>query len=456
MNCIPDAYASYISEKGAIPYYEWLRTESAGELLTADGRIYSRDSHETGINNNVCVVGGSGTGKSSVIGYMNILRSNASCIISDPKGGLYRDLSGLLAQSGYNVAVLDFTHPERSCGYNPMAYINTRDDARMLADTLISSAYHNSSPSDPYWVMSSKQLLQAMIIYHMKTQLDPAKRSLAAVLGLIKSIRIADDSWDSPQYGFFADLEDYCRRMSDYSAKKEFAAFEGLGEKTFSCIISTATSALEPFCGDGTMAIMSRPTISFRELAHKKTAVFVIVSDTDRSSDLVANTFYWQAMNLLCDHADNQCLNGKLPTPVAFFLDDFSTNCCINNFENIISNIRARNISATIMFQSIGQLENAYGKSAGTILNNCDTTIYMGGNSISDANYFARLVNKPVDRILSMKLFTSWIIRRGEKARLVNNVIPSEWLKAEKSLISESADKLSADNDEIEDIIEDR
>lgn len=447
---ISDAYTSYVNEYGKLPYYRWLRNESAGELLTTDGKSYTRDCSETGINNNVCVVGGSGTGKSTVMGYMNILRSNASCIISDPKGGLFRDLSEYLWLSGYKVEVLDLTHPEKSCGYNPMYYVYNSDDAKKLSDTLINHAYGKNSSSDPYWVMASKQLLNAMIVYHMKTEPDRAKRSISAVLQKIKSILITDEIDRRSESGFFHELYQYCKMTSDNSVRMMFSSFEYLSEKTLSCVINTVTSALEPFEGEGISSIMSRTTLNFDEMAHKRTAVFVIVSDSDRSLDLVANTFYWQAMNTLCDYADNYCPYGRLPTPVAFFLDDFATNCHINNFENLISNIRARNISATIMLQSISQLECTYGTAAGTILNNCDTTIYMGGNSIDDAQYFAKLVNKPVDKILSMELFTSWIVRRGEKARFVNNITPSEWLENESALIEESMYNLSVVNDDID------
>ena len=420
-------------------YYEWLDTQSDGELLTPDGETYTRNTARSGLNNNVCAIGSSGTGKSTLVAAPNILRSASSCIISDPKGGLYRSLHELMEHAGYEVKVLNLTHPEKSCGYNPLYYVKTKDDAKKLADTLINNVYLNNRVADPYWNLTAMDLLQAMIQYHFKTQINPKNRSLSTVLDLIKSIEVTEDICDRADAGFFADLDFYCKRTSDNSLKKEFTAFKSLAPKTLTCVISTVTSALQSFCSDGINSIMSKVSIDFKEMAHTKTAFFVIVSDTDRSMDMVANTFYWQAMNTLCDYADNFCANGRLPMPVAFFLDDFSTNCNINNFDNIISNIRARNISATIMFQSIGQLESAYGSAARTILNNCDTTIYMGGNSIDDASYIARLVNKPVDKVLSMSLHTSWIFRRGEKPRFVQNLNPTEWMKNESELIYEYA-----------------
>ena len=146
--------------------------------------------------------------------------------------------------------------------------------------------------------------------------------------------------------------------------------------------------------------------------------------------DVLINTFYTQAMNVLCSFADEKCENSSLPVPVRFFLDDFGTNCKIEGFDNMISNIRSRNISALIVLQSESQLIKGYGFSAHTIIDNCDTLIYMGGNDVDTATTIAKRANKPLSRILDMPVGTNWIFRRGEKPRFSRTIDIYEYTMA--------------------------
>ena len=148
--------------------------------------------------------------------------------------------------------------------------------------------------------------------------------------------------------------------------------------------------------------LMSDDDVDIMSIAQEKTVVFVEISDTDRSKDFLANLFYSQAMNILCSYADENCEGGRLPVPIRFILDDFGTNCRIEGFENMISNIRS-------------QLISGYGENAHTIIDNCDTMIYMGGNDIETARMVSTRCNKPVHRVLDMPVGTNWVFRRGER-----------------------------------------
>jgi type IV secretion system protein VirD4 len=169
--------------------------------------------------------------------------------------------------------------------------------------------------------------------------------------------------------------------------------------------------------------MMAYDEIDFKTIGQQKTAVFVEVSDTDRSMDALINIFITQCLNQLCTYADEECEGYELPVPVRFILDDFATNCRITDFDKMISNIRSRKISAMLIIQSLAQLEASYGESANTIIDNCDTQVFMGTNSPQTAYQIGLRCNKSVDTILHMPLRTCWIFRRGEQP-VYGNVMP--------------------------------
>ena len=163
------------------------------------------------------------------------------------------------------------------------------------------------------------------------------------------------------------------------------------------------------------LEMTSSDDIKIAEIGQKKTALFVVVSDTDRSLDKIANLFFTQAMNELCYYADNMCEGERLPVPVRFIMDDFATNCCIDQFPRMIASIRSRGISTMLMIQSEAQLRVGYGNDDRTIIGNCDTYVYLGGNDIDTVRQVARRIDIPESEVLSMPVGTSWIFRRGFK-----------------------------------------
>lgn len=419
-------------------------TDNAGTLVMPDGSGYSKDGKLTGLNNNVAVVGPSGCGKSSVMGVLNALNCGGSVLISDPKGGLYRSLGNTLKQMGYKVMKFDLTHPESSMHYNPFAYIKSTNDIQKLAHALVYGANGNAPKHyDPYWDQSSETLLCAFIGYMYET--NDTDINIIKLIKMLNEFSAYDDvdiRPNKPIYRDFIQLSRDCKMKGKTSwAYSKFHNFLSLSEKTLSCVISTVAVLLNNFDNEEMQKLLCGGKFDFTRLGREKTAMFVIVSDTDRSKDAIANLFYSQAMNQLCDYADNRCEGGRLPVSATFILDDFATNCRIENFENIISNIRARNISTIIMLQSLGQLDASYGDGSRTIVNNCDTLIFMGANSTDDAQYFAAKANKPLHTMLEMKLYTSWIFRRTERARYVKNIVPDDYIREfDKMLNSEEKD----------------
>ncbi len=416
-------------------------------IVMPDGTEYSRDIRITGLNNNVAVIGPSGCGKSTVMGTLNALNAGGSLIISDPKGGLYRSLAAILRCMGYEVAKLDLTHMQCSMRYDPLMYIRSSQDIRKMAHSIVFSQYKDgAAPRDPYWENAAESMLCAFIGLLFEEG-DRSRMTLTAVMDMLSRFVPYEDLGEEeldgkPVYRCFAKHQ---RRMEEEGkeswACRMFRPFKSLSERTLSCVISTLTSLLTPFDSEETAALFKDADFDFTRLGREKLAVFAVVSDSDRSNDILANMFYTQAMNELCDYADNCCENGRLPTSVTFILDDFATNCRIDKFDNIISNIRARNISAIILMQSLSQLDSSYGRGSITIMNNCDTVVFMGANSTADAGYFAERANKPLHTMMEMPLHSSWVFRRSTKPRFTENIDPEAYLEDVRRSLEKPLDR---------------
>lgn len=391
------------------------------EMILPNGTTFSMNGIKTRRNNNVIAMGTSGSSKTRSFVIPNLLSCSGSYIVSDPKGSLYRKYADYMKRNGYNVIHLDFIHPEKSDGYNPLAFANTPDEIAKLAHYITYAGKNKDNRADPFWDKSAEILLSAIIGYFADSNTPPSCRTMSAVSELLTQIdvnKIEEDGECDFDRTMDVMKRDYkCR--NGHSAipwsYHQYRRFRNTPSKTMSCILLTVQSNIGILNIPEISAMMSKTNIDFTAIAKQKTVVFAEVSDTDRSRDMLVNTFYSQAMNQLCMFADEECENGCLPIPVRFILDDFGTNCRIDGFENMISNIRSRNISASIILQSESQLEKGYGESAHTIMDNCDTLIYMGGNDVETATTISLRANKPLNDILNMPVSTNWTFRRGEK-----------------------------------------
>ncbi|MBQ6697025.1 MAG: type IV secretory system conjugative DNA transfer family protein [Lachnospiraceae bacterium] len=383
-------------------------------LVLADNCYYSMDSFETQLNNNVLVVGSSGCGKTRSIVSPNILQASGSYIISDPKGVLYPKYRKYLEEHGYEVQVLDFIHPEKSTRYNFFRYIRSTRDIIKIAHMLVyGMGDDNGKKPDPFWDEAAELLLTSIIAFLHQRGIEEDK-NLSAIQSLIMACQV-DEDHSSGKTTLDIIMEREFEDDEDNFAYRQYQKFRIAAGKTLKSIMITLNAHLGKYDFEELNRMMEYDETNIASIGQKKKALFVIVSDTDRSMDGLANLFYSQAMNELCRYADEECKGNRLPVDVRFILDDFATNCRIADFPTMISNIRSRGISAMLMIQAESQLEHGYGANARTIIANCDTYVYLGGNDVDTAKKVAERCDLPYRKILNMPIGTNWIFRRGQE-----------------------------------------
>ena len=383
----------------------------ANTMILGQDRYYSLDSYETKVNNNVLVVGTSGAGKTRSIVTPNLLQAIGSYVVSDPKGNLYKKYKRYLREQGYVVKKLDFTDPKHSAHYNFFRYINSTQDIVKIAHMLIyqrKGGYH----IDPFWDQASQLLVQAVIAY-LRERCKPGDQSLHSVLRIINLYQ-AEGNLEENKTTLDRMMEELGRRNPDSYALSTYTKFRVAANKTLRSIMISVNARLGLFDTPEISEMTKSDDIDFASIGKRKTALFVTVSDTDRSLDGLVNIFFTQAMNELCRYADMECEDNRLPVPVRFILDDFATNCKIEEFPRMIASIRSRGISAMIMIQAESQLTEGYGDDGKTIIGNCDTYVYLGGNDVETAKAVAARCDMPVKKILNMPVETNWIFRRGQ------------------------------------------
>lgn len=382
------------------------------DMIIAKGQYYSMDCYETQLNNNVLVVGSSGAGKTRSIVEPNILQACGSYIISDPKGVLYPKYKDYLRERGYDLKVVDFIHPEQSSHYNFFKYIrNTKDVIKMA--NILTYGINGNNLQDPFWEQSSELLLSSLLAY-LLYYTNEEDRTMASLQEMLINCEV-DEEDSSVQTVLDLLMEDAEKEEPDNFACRQYKKFRIAAGKTLKSILITLNAKLGKYDFEELNQMMAYDDIDIASIGQRKTAVFVIVSDTDRSMDGLANVFFSQAMNELCRYADEDCEGRKLPINVRFILDDFATNCRITGFPSMISNIRARGISAMCMLQAESQLETGYGTDARTIMANCDTYVYLGGNDVDTAKSVAVRCDQPYRKVLNMPVGTNWIFRRGQE-----------------------------------------
>ncbi len=409
----------------------------SGKMIIADGCEYSMDCYETKLNNNVIVVGGSGAGKTTGVVIPNLLQAYGSYIVTDPKGNLYKKYGRYLKSRGYKVMNLNPAKPDGQTRYNFMDYIKDEQDVVKLSHMIVASGggdvFHNQNS---YFYYMAELFLSSAIatvkyvesFYHDETYYHTMSALLRCCVNTANKQIHTDNgsagSSDSEEYKTkeydlpsvtFEDETEEDDKWNDLS-KRLLITTDNLAVETASSIMSTLGSVIGRLNTEGVekMMLSANKAIDFEALGKTKTAIFVTVSDNDRSMDVFVNMFFTQAMQTLCEYADTKCKDEALPVPVRFIMDDFATNCTIEDFPRMISAIRSRNISVMLMLQAESQLEKRYGKEAFTIISNCDTYLYMGGNDLETAKRIAERADVPYKKILYMPVGTNWIFRRGQ------------------------------------------
>lgn len=386
-----------------------MKTEYENTLIIARDCCYDLDCYKTKVNNNVLVVGTSGSGKTRSIVTPNLLQAVGSYIVSDPKGNLYHKYGDYLREEGYRVINIDFTNPTESMHYNPLAYMRTPQDVMKISHMLVGVEERDS---DPIWREMSQVQFQACLAFLFECA-PPEERTLENLVELIDGTMIQGDS--ERKKSKVDDAFDNLRKVNPKSyAVKQYDKFRVAADKTYRSIQSVTNARTGQFSTPEIFEMTSCNDIEFSKIGTEKTAVFVGCSDTDRSLDFLVNLFYTQAMAELCRFADKECENNALPIPVRFIMDDFATNCKIEDFPRMIASIRSRNISTMLMIQAESQLTECFDKDGKTIIGNCDTYVYLGGNDLETAQSVAERADVPLKKILNMPVGTNWVFRRGE------------------------------------------
>lgn len=396
-----------------------------GEMVMAKGCSYSLDDFKTGLNLNALIVGGAGTGKTRSIVIPNLHQAVGSYFICDPKGLLHKKYGKYFKDKGYKVRLIDFTHPERSDGYNPMDYMSTTQDMIKLATVITNAKESLGTTSDPYWDRMTTLFISSLIAFLVET--DAKEKNFNELLKLVDLAERESD--DSKRSKLKSRLAAHKARHPDSWACEKFESVDTAPHKTFDTIRSTLVAKFSQMDTEELRHMMSGERFDFARTAQEKTAVFVTVSDTDRTMDTLVNIFFTQAMNELCSYADNFCEEGRLPIPVRFILDDFATNCRIEEFPRMIASIRSRGLSVMLMVQSEAQLVQGYGHDAQTIISNCDTYVYLGGNDVDTAASVAARCDCPMNEVLYMPVGKCYVFRRGSEPKFCDLTSPEPLIK---------------------------
>ena len=381
------------------------------DLLIAQNCSYSMNTRETQLNNNVLVVGSSGCGKTRSIVSPNIQKAVGSYIISDPKGNLYEKHRKHLLKQGYKVRKLDFINPEKSIHYNPLAYIHTPKDVKTIAHSLIYNGSDRSN-QDPYWPQAAEELLTALIGYIWKNSIEE-ERTIETLITFLVNIEIREEDED---YKCAVDVmfEEYAENGGESWIVNAYKSFSNNSSRTKKCIRNEANTAIGGFDFPEINQMMRDDGVQVEKIGQEKQALFVVVSDNDRSMDILANLFFTQAIHELCSVADT-IFGGRLPIHVRFIMDDFATNVKISDFPRMISSFRSREISCMLIIQAESQLVSYYHEYANTVITNCDTYVYLGGSDIVTARNVGERAGYSMRSILYMPIKKVWVFRRGCK-----------------------------------------
>ncbi len=325
---------------------------------------------------------GSGSGKSSAYSIPNAYQCLGSYVFTDPKGELYDRTAGYLRSKGYDIKVLNLVHPQYSDGYNPLMHISSELDVDVIANTIV-KGQKTDSGSDPYWDDMAEMLLKALIYYLIATRPEE-EQNLASCAELV---RAANNNKGSNLLTELISQLPY-----DHPARMYYKSIEIAPEKTYGSILSSLQSKLGKFDSKEIAALTSTDTINFEDIGRKKTAVYVISSDTHTAYDFLLTIFFSQMIQQLYDYADNN--GGKLPVQTFFILDEFANIGRVPDFDKKISTSRSRKISFSVILQNLDQLEAVYEKSYETIIGNCDTHVFLGSNSQKTVEYFSKALGE--------------------------------------------------------------
>ena len=343
-------------------------------------------------NVNVLVVGGSGAGKTYSYCKPNVMQCNTSYVVLDPKGEIVRDTGHLLEQNGYEVRVLDLINMEKSHCYNPFVYLKTDNDVQKLVTNLFKSTTpKGSSTNDPFWDTAASMLLLALIFY-LKYEAPEEEQNFVMVMELLRAgdVKEDDDDYVSPLDMLFNRLE---TTSPEHISLKYYRAYHSGSAKTLKSIQVTLAARLEKFNLESVAQLTQTDELDLPSLGEKKIALFAIIPDNDTSFNFLVSVLYTQLFQQLFYLADYK-YGGSLPVHVHFVMDEFANVSLPDDFDKILSVMRSREVSVSIILQNLAQLKALFEKQWESIVGNCDEFLYLGGNEQSTHKYVSELLGK--------------------------------------------------------------
>lgn len=364
---------------------------SENKLMTQNVRIgLNAKKHRRNLNTLVC--GGSGAGKTRFYCKPNLMQANTSFVILDPKGEILRDVGNFLEKKGYEIRVLDLISMEKSHCYNPFVYLKDDNDVQKLVTNLFKSTTPKGSQSnDPFWDTAASMLLLALVFYlHYEAPED--EQNFATVMEMLRAGSIDDeeDNHPSPLDNLFYDLE---LDNPEHIALKYYRSYHSGSAKTLKSIQITLAARLEKFNLESLASMTSTDELDLSSLGEKKVALFALIPDNDSSFNFLVSILYTQLFQQLFYSADH-IHGGSLPVPVHFLMDEFANVSLPDDFDKILSVMRSRGVSVSIILQNLAQLKALFEKQWESIVGNCDEFLYLGGNEQSTHKYVSELLGK--------------------------------------------------------------
>ena len=342
-------------------------------------------------NKNVLVVGGSGSGKTRFWLKPNLLQCHSSYVVTDPKGTIVLECGQAMLKNGYKVKVLNTINFKKSMHYNPFSYVHSEKDILKLVTTLMTNTKGEGSGGDPFWEKSERLLLTALIAYlHYEAPVE--EQNFATLLEMLNTMQVLEDD---EEYQNPVDLlfEDLAKTKPNSFAGRQYKLYKLAAGKTAKSILISCGARLAPFDIQELRDLTMYDELQLDTLGDKKTALFLIMSDTDSTFNFLISMVYTQLFNLLCDKADDQ-YGGKLPVHVRCLIDECANIGQIPNLEKLVATIRSREISACLVLQARSQLKAIYKDNADTIVGNMDSQIFLGGSEPTTLKDLSEMLGK--------------------------------------------------------------
>lgn len=361
-------------------------------VILTETESLSLDTRKTNKNLNILAIGGSGTGKSRSFVKPNLLQANTSYVVTDPKGELLRDTGYFLQSQGYQIKVLNLIDMASSCRYNPFAYIKKESDILKVINNLIQNTNPSKTSSgDPFWEKAEIALFQA-IFFYIYYELHPSEHQFKTVFAILRLAEVKEDDADFKSE-FDMLFEMLREKKPDHIAVKQYDVYKMASGKTAKGIRISAGVRIAPFGIAEVERLFSADDLELQQLGDEKTALFVIVSDSDTTFNFIAAMMYAQLFDTLYYQADVVC-QGTLKHHVKFWLDEFANIGRIPDFDKLIATMRSRNMSVSVILQNLSQIKNLYKDNWESIVGNCDTILFLGGQERSTLEWVNKGLGK--------------------------------------------------------------